>query len=123
MATRDPGSPGPDRCCSCPGNRPNRFDKAAASGADLVVLDLEDAVAPGDKPDALAHVVSWLAGGRRAVVRINSVATTWHDDEVAALKDLSCMVMVPKAEDAEALAGLAARLHRPVIAWWRRRRG
>lgn len=116
MATRDPVLAGARSLLFVPGNRPNRFDKAVASGADLVVLDLEDAVAPGDKPDALAHVVSWLAGGHRAVVRINSVATTWHDDEVTALKDLSCMVMVPKAEDAEALAGLAARLHQPVIA-------
>ena len=38
-----------------PGNRPERFDKALASGADAIVLDLEDAVAPAAKADARAR--------------------------------------------------------------------
>jgi citrate lyase subunit beta/citryl-CoA lyase len=59
-----------------PGDRPERFDKAAASGADAVILDLEDAVAPERRPLARAAVAAWL-GGPRAVpawVRINPVA-------------------------------------------------
>ena len=41
-----------------PGDRPERFDKAAAAGAGVVVLDLEDAVAPEDKDAARAHVAA-----------------------------------------------------------------
>lgn len=43
-----------------PGHRPDRFDKAVATGADLVILDLEDAVPPSQKEDARRAVVSWL---------------------------------------------------------------
>lgn len=43
-----------------PGSRPDRFDKAAASGADVVILDLEDSVAPADRPAARAAVARWL---------------------------------------------------------------
>ncbi len=43
-----------------PGNRPERFAKALASGADRVILDLEDAVAPADKAAAHSAVAEWL---------------------------------------------------------------
>ena len=64
-----------------PGNRPERFAKALASGADAVVLDLEDAVAADAKANARAAVNAWAAAAdpsdrARAVVRIN-------DDRVA----------------------------------------
>ena len=39
-----------------PGDRPNRFEKAAASGADAIIIDLEDAVAPDKKAEARGHV-------------------------------------------------------------------
>lgn len=83
-----------------PGDRPDRFGKAAASGADAVVLDLEDAVAPKRKAAAREHVARWLADGNRAVVRINAAGTPWHDDDVAAVRDLATALMVPKAERA-----------------------
>ncbi len=44
----------------CPGDRPERFDKALASGADRVVLDLEDAVLPGAKAAARDTLADWL---------------------------------------------------------------
>jgi citrate lyase subunit beta/citryl-CoA lyase len=44
-----------------PGDRPDRFDKAVATGAQLVIFDLEDAVAPGRKDEARRHVLDWLA--------------------------------------------------------------
>jgi citrate lyase subunit beta / citryl-CoA lyase len=44
-----------------PGNRPDRFAKAMASGAGQVILDLEDAVSPADKPAARAAIASFLA--------------------------------------------------------------
>ena len=58
-----------------PGDRPGRFAKAVASGADGVILDLKDAVAPPDKDDAPSHVAHWLTSS--TVVRINAVDTPW----------------------------------------------
>ena len=49
-----------------PGDRPERFLKAQASGADAVVCDLEDGVAPGDKTQARTDVQTWLTAGGRA---------------------------------------------------------
>ena len=54
-----------------PGDRPDRFPKAAASGADIVILDLEDAVALDRKAEAREAVHVALAGGMRACVRVN----------------------------------------------------
>lgn len=49
-----------------PGDRPDRFGSAESSGADLVVFDLEDAVAPDRKALARDAIVEWLRGGRHA---------------------------------------------------------
>ncbi|MFT3821153.1 MAG: CoA ester lyase [Rubrivivax sp.] len=93
-----------------PGDRPERFDKAAASGAHEIVVDLEDAVAPASKAQARAVAAAWLAGGRRATVRINGRHTPWFDDDLAMLRAApAAAVMLPKA-DAEAAAAVAAAL-------------
>ena len=87
-----------------PGNRPERFDKALASGADAVVLDLEDAVSPEDKQRARDLVGQRLldapAGNRAClVVRINDESTPWFDDDVQMLQRTGALhVMLPKAE-------------------------
>ena len=60
-----------------PGDRPDRFAKAVAAGADAVILDLEDAVAPDAKAEALGHALSWLERGHTAVVRVNGTGTPW----------------------------------------------
>jgi citrate lyase subunit beta / citryl-CoA lyase len=98
-----------------PGNRPDRFDKAAASGADALVLDLEDAVTPEAKDAARAHVAAWLAAhpdaADRAVVRINDVATPWFDGDLAMLRQAGARrVMLPKAEAPDAVAMVTAAL-------------
>ncbi|WP_242453717.1 CoA ester lyase [Mycolicibacterium sp. P9-64] len=80
-----------------PGDRPGRFAKAAASGADGVILDLEDAVAPPDKDEARSHVAQWLGGGSQAVVRVNALGSAWFAEDVAALRGTSCTIMLPKA--------------------------
>lgn len=67
-----------------PGNRPDRFEKAARSGADLVILDLEDAV-PQHKDEARREVRAWLEQGGRALVRINAVGAPDHAGDVAAV--------------------------------------
>ncbi|MFF3191649.1 HpcH/HpaI aldolase/citrate lyase family protein [Streptomyces misionensis] len=92
-----------------PGDRPDRFDKAVASGADLVVIDLEDAVAADDKERARENAAAWLALGNRAVVRINAPGTPWSEADLAKAAEHGCPVMVPKAEDPVILAEVAAR--------------
>lgn len=87
-----------------PGDRPERFDKALASGADAVLLDLEDAVAPANKAAAREHVAQRLAGAdaaqrNRLIVRINDAATPWFDDDLAMLRHAgAAALMWPKAE-------------------------
>ncbi|MGW3471284.1 HpcH/HpaI aldolase/citrate lyase family protein [Saccharopolyspora sp. NPDC000995] len=98
-----------------PGYRPDRFDKAAGSGADLVVLDLEDAVAPDQKDTAREHARTWLAAGNRAVVRINPARTPWHDQDLTAVSGLATALMVPKAESADQIGAVAARAPRAGI--------
>ncbi|GAA4743434.1 CoA ester lyase [Nocardioides endophyticus] len=89
-----------------PGDRPERFAKAAASGADAIIIDLEDAVPRDRKPEALQHALAWLAAGEEAVVRINGDGTPWHDAEVAALASTTAVLMAPKAHDADRLGVL-----------------
>ncbi|GAB2916015.1 HpcH/HpaI aldolase/citrate lyase family protein [Streptomyces heilongjiangensis] len=93
-----------------PGDRPDRFGKAAACGADVVILDLEDAVAPDRKEEARGHVAAWLDAGNQAVVRVNGAGTAWYGDDLAALAGRTGVVMVPKAEDPAELARLVRTL-------------
>jgi len=90
-----------------PGNRPERFDKALASGADAVIVDLEDAVPPDQKDAARRSVSGWLTAAKPVVVRINAADTPWHRDDLAVCHQPGVSaVMVAKAERAEALAAL-----------------
>lgn len=88
-----------------PGDRSDRFDRASAALADEVVLDLEDAVAPGAKDASRAAVVSWLDRGGAGWVRINGVGTPWHEHDLAALGGCAGLrgIVVPAAEDAASL--------------------
>ncbi|QXV56248.1 CoA ester lyase [Amycolatopsis sp. TNS106] len=92
-----------------PGHRPDRFAKAEASGADVVILDLEDAVAPDRKEAARAHVRAWLAEGHQAVVRLNAAGTAWYHEDVASI-GRAFAVMLPKAENRAEIDSLAGRL-------------
>ena len=95
-----------------PGNRPDRFEKAADSGADAVIIDLEDAVAPDDKPSARADALKYVSS-KPAYIRINGSTTEFFDDDVeavAAAGDQLRGIMLPKSEDPEQFANLARRL-------------
>jgi citrate lyase subunit beta/citryl-CoA lyase len=84
-----------------PGDRPERFPKAAGSGADAVILDLEDAVAPEHKEDARRAVREYLLAGNAGYVRINGEGTGYHAADLASLADIGAPlrgVMVPKSE-------------------------
>ncbi len=92
-----------------PGHRADRFDKALAAGADAVIIDLEDAVAPADKPAAREALRAWLNPARPVIVRINSAETPWFADDLAlcGLPGVAA-VMVPKAESADTIAQVMA---------------
>jgi citrate lyase subunit beta / citryl-CoA lyase len=98
-----------------PGDRPERFDKALASGADRVVLDLEDAVAPAAKVqarDMIANCLQTLSAKERQrfVVRINDESTAWFDADLAMLASAGVAeVMLPKAERPETIQLLRSR--------------
>ena len=95
-----------------PADRPERFAKARSSGADLIVIDLEDAVAPDAKRLARSHAAEALGSAEHgACLRVNGVNSAWfaEDCELLALPGVAT-VMVPKAESADDLCRLAARL-------------
>jgi citrate lyase subunit beta/citryl-CoA lyase len=83
-----------------PGNRPDRFAKAAASGVDVVVIDLEDAVPPAEKKIARAALAEWLSTNSTPVaVRVNDVNSEWFRDDIAVCRAPSvAAVMLPKTE-------------------------
>lgn len=101
-----------------PATRPERFAKAFDSGADCIIIDLEDAVAAESKCDARSQLAQYLPQLSplqlaRTLVRVNAVGTPWHDDDVALMRewtDHGLAVMLPKSEDAGALRGVAERI-------------
>src|SRR5215469_683592 len=66
-----------------PGNRPDRFPKARAAGADAVIIDLEDAVPPAEKPAARQAVAGWLDPAHPVLLRVNSAVTEWFTGDAA----------------------------------------
>ncbi len=82
-----------------PGNRPDRFDKACASGAHAVVADLEDAVGVEEKAFAREAVAAWLGPARSVVLRVNAPETeAFRDDLAIATMPGVGAVMLPKTE-------------------------
>jgi citrate lyase subunit beta / citryl-CoA lyase len=83
-----------------PGNRPERFDKALASGADAVILDLEDAVPPAEKIAARHAAVNWLSAEKPVIVRVNAETTEWFSDDLAICRLPGVAgIVLPKAEN------------------------
>ncbi len=104
-----------------PGDRPERFTKAAAAGPDAIVVDLEDAAAAENKAAAGEGLARALAeavmGGLPVVLRVNATNAEWAAEDLAAASKLpSEAIVLPKAETAEDIltAGRASGL--PVIA-------
>ena len=102
-----------------PATRPERFAKALASGADAVIIDLEDAVAPRDKGaarDQLSNAFGQFTAAEldRLVVRVNAGGTPWFDDDMKLLQSLARQglgaAMLPKAESVAVLQNMAQSL-------------
>jgi len=82
-----------------PGHRPDRFAKAVSSGADAVILDLEDAVPAAEKAAAREHVSQWLSDRHPVIVRVNAFDSEWFRDDVVICGQAGVAgVMLPKAE-------------------------
>lgn len=97
-----------------PADRPERFVKALATRADRIIIDLEDAVAPTAKAAARDSLVNWLEGAHASdvMIRVNAATTPWHDDDLQAMAGLARVIglMLPKAEDVEAIGATRAKL-------------
>ena len=82
-----------------PGDRPDRFDKAMAAGADAVIVDLEDAVAPANKNEARVAIGKWLSADKQVLLRINADTTEWFRDDLhLARMPRIAGILLPKAE-------------------------
>ncbi len=107
------GSSGRRSFIFMPGTKPEMFPKAVASGADLVCIDLEDAIHPDDKHDARMRTLAMWArgpdtGNAEVVVRINSMRTPMGLSDLVAVieagKNGPPSLMLPKVGSAEELA-------------------
>lgn len=98
-----------------PGDRPELFKKSRSTGANLIILDLEDAVAPDSKDQAREAVMAYCSGISESVgvgVRVNAFGSPWHNADLTMLAKLKKLpvVMVPKAESVADLQELCRRL-------------
>jgi len=102
-----------------PASNPRAVAKARSAGADLVILDLEDAVAPRDKDLARDAAVEALTTSwpMPVAIRINGVGTKWHSlDLDAVARSRADFAVVPRATSAHLVHGIAEAAARPVLA-------
>lgn len=99
-----------------PANRPERFAKALASGADAVIVDLEDAVPAAERVKARAELSGWLSPGHPVLIRVNGAATEWFRDDIAVCRKPGVAgVVLPKAERIEDIAVIDHERILPII--------
>lgn len=92
-----------------PADRPERIAKANAAGADAVIVDLEDAVAPDAKDAARAALAGRLSPAQPVIVRVNAADTRWFRDDLALCRMPGvAAIMLPKTETSHDLSELAA---------------
>lgn len=98
-----------------PGDRPERFVKAASTDADAIIIDLEDAVAADGKDQARAALKRDFTD-KPVLVRVNGIGTPWHDRDIAALRGHGfSAVVLPKAEFGPEFETLCEQLDLPVV--------
>ena len=98
-----------------PANRPDRYAKAFAAGADAVIVDLEDAVSPEDKAVARRALGDWCNAHRdmaaKVIVRVNDETTQWFEEDLALVSAIGInSVMLPKVELASQIGRVKAAL-------------
>lgn len=97
-----------------PADRPERFSKAAAAGADALILDLEDSVVADRKPFGREEVVAYLRSARpqpKLFVRVNPQGSPYIAADLAALRGIRPDgIVMPKAEGAASIMAMAELL-------------
>ena len=98
-----------------PGSKPRALEKARGLAADVLILDLEDAVVPAEKAAARQQVLDAVAqggyGSRELVIRINGLDTEWGADDLAAAATSGAdAVLIPKVESNAMIADAVTRL-------------
>lgn len=102
-----------------PASNPRAIEKARSLPADMIILDLEDAVPPGMKDEARMAAVEAAASGfgdRLTAIRINAPETQWYLNDIAVVKQSRCdLAVVPKVESADVASDVVDRLGKPLI--------
>ena len=102
-----------------PASNPRAIAKARESAADLVVLDLEDAVKPQDKDGAREAAVEAVANRwpMPVAIRVNGVGSEWHSPDLDALaRSKADLFVVPRASSARLVRDAAETVGKPVLA-------
>ncbi len=102
-----------------PASNPRAIDKARASAADLVVLDLEDAVKPDDKAAARAAAVEAVADQwpMPVAIRVNAIGSDWHSVDVDAVsRSGAAFAVLPRTPSGHLLRGVREAIAKPVLA-------
>jgi len=109
-----------------PASNPRAIEKARESDADLVVLDLEDAVKPEDKDTARQAAVEAIAEPwpMPVAIRINGIGNQWHGQDLVAISHARLdLVVMPRVEDKEELTFVRKQSGKPVAAMIETARG
>lgn len=98
-----------------PGANERALEKAKTIDADALILDLEDSVSPDAKEQGRENVCAAVRSGeyghRELAIRVNSIGTQWHDDDIrAAAAAGPDAILVPKVESAEQVRSLVAAM-------------
>ncbi len=103
-----------------PASNARAIEKARGLAAQMIILDLEDAVKPGLKDEARAMAVDAAAqgfGDRRVAIRVNGVESSWHAADLAAVRGSECdFVVLPKVESVEQAEAIAEKAGKPLLA-------
>jgi citrate lyase subunit beta/citryl-CoA lyase len=103
-----------------PASNPRAIEKARALAADMIFLDLEDAVKPEEKDSAREAAVAAAAQGfgrRPVAIRVNKLGDTWHEADLAAVSASAAdFAILPKVQSAAEMEQVAAHSAKPVLA-------
>ncbi|MDK4717837.1 CoA ester lyase [Rhizobium sp. CNPSo 3968] len=100
-----------------PGDRPEKFTKAMDSGADVTIIDLEDAVSPQRKSLARQAMASYLSEpkSKKVIIRVNGGDTPWYHDDIMAVRTTNIVgLMLPKTTGPEQIERVLETLGRPL---------
>ena len=103
-----------------PASNPRAIEKARELAADVVILDLEDAVAPEAKETARGAAVAAAGvgfGNRELVIRANGIDTPWGEDDLAAVRGIGATVLVPKIRNGGDVETCRTRLGSETPLW------